>query len=270
MRDTQAFAWLHALKTPLSTDMYRLISSCARNIITSHTRNCNHIAFTPFLLYRGITFVKNLMPPSTPLSLSKTAALSRILDSVPKGYCRYMSGTVKVAKAVALANKFHTLYGIACSPAQRLARKSKGIANALLVLYWPEGVDDVHWLLLATHGTGLESERLQLFDEKPRLNWLGYELVRHSTHGRASWTWRRPREEMAELHELLAYQGNCKHYKAIEETLERIARQPGFNGVRTQSWSLFTEARRRGYNGPLPHLFFLQKVSHGERLMLNG
>lgn len=210
------------------------------------------------------------MPASTPLSHSKTAALSRILDSVPKGYCRYMSGNVKVAKAAALANKFHTLYGIGCSPAQRLVRKSKGIANALLALYWPEGVDDVHWLLLATPGTGLESERLQLVDEKPRLNWLGYELVRHNAHGRASWTWRRPREEMAELHALLAYQGNCKHHKAMEETLERIAKQPGFSGVRTQSWSLCAEARRRGYNGPFPHLFYLQKVSHGERLTLKG
>lgn len=209
------------------------------------------------------------MPASTPLAHSKTAALSRILDSVPKGYCRYMFGTVKIAKAVALANKFHTLYGIGCSPAQRLARKSKGIANALLVLYWPEGMDDVHWLLLATHGTGLESEGLQLVDEKPWLKWLGYELVRQSAHGRASWTWRRPRDEMTELHALLAYQANRKHQKAMEETLERIARQPGFSGVRTQSWSLCEEARRRGYSGPLPHLFFLQKVSHGERLTLN-
>ena len=210
------------------------------------------------------------MPASTPIAHSKTAALSRVLDSVPKGYWRYMFGTVKLAKAVALANKFHDLYGIACSPAQRLARKSKGIANALLVLYWPEGVDDVHWLLLATHGTGLESERLLLVDEKPRLNWLGYELVRQSSRGRAAWTWRRPRDEMGELHALLAHQANHKQQKAMAETLERIARQPGFSGVRTQSWSLCEEARRRGYSGPLPHLFFLQKVSHGERLMLKG
>lgn len=210
------------------------------------------------------------MPPFTPIARSKSAALSRILDSVPKGYCRYTFGTVTAAKAEAVANKFHAMYGIGCSPAQRLVRKAKGIANALLVLYWPESADDVHWLLMGTYGTGLESEKLRLVDEKPRLSWLGYELVRHSAHGRTVWTWRRPRDEMTELHALLAYQANRKHQKAMEETLERIARQPGFSGVRAQSWALCEEARRRGYSGPLPHLFFLQKVSHGERLTLNG
>jgi hypothetical protein len=209
------------------------------------------------------------MPPSTPIARSKTAALSRILDSVPKGYQRYTTGTVTATKAGALANKFHARYGIGCSPAQRLTRKAKGLASAILVMYWPEGADEVHWLLLATAGTGLESEKLRPVDEKPRLNWLGYELVRHSAQGRTSWTWRRPREEMAELHALVAHQANARHLKALEESLERIARQPGFSGVRAQSWALCQEARRRGYRGPLPHLFFLQKVSHGDRLTLD-
>jgi hypothetical protein len=209
------------------------------------------------------------MPPSTPIARSKTAALSRILDSVPKGYQRYTSGTVSAAKAGALANKFHARYGIGCSPAQRLTRKSKGIANAVLAMYWLEGAVEVNWLLLATDGTGLELEKLRPVDEKPRLTWLGYELIRHSVQGRTSWTWRRPREEMAELHALLAHQANLKHQKALSETLERIARQPGFSGVRAQSWALCQEARRRGYGGQLPHLFFIQKVSHGDRLTLD-
>jgi hypothetical protein len=74
---------------------------------------------------------------------------------------------------------------------------------------------------------------------------------------------------MAELHALLAYQAGQRHYAALLETLERIARQPGFRGVRAQSWALFQEARRRAYVGPLPYLFFLQKVSHGDRLTLS-
>jgi hypothetical protein len=208
------------------------------------------------------------MLPSTPIARSKTAALARILDSVPRGYQRYTTGTVNATKAGALANKFHARYGIGCSPAQRLTRKSKGLANAIFVMYWPEGADEVHWLLLATDGTGLESEKLRRVDEKPRLSWLGYELIRQSAQGRTSWTWRRSREEMAELHALVAHQANVKHLKALEETLERIARQPGFSGVRAQSWALCQEARRRGYGGQLPHLFFIQKISHGDRLAL--
>lgn len=211
---------------------------------------------------------RKLIPPSTPIARSKTAALSRILDSVPKGYQRYTTGMVSAAKADLLANKFHARYCIDCSPAQRLTRKAKGLANAVLVMYWPEGADEVRWILLATAGIGLESEKLWRVDEKPRLSWLGYELVRYSSQGRTSWTWRRPREEIAELHALVAHQGNAKHLKALEETLERIARQPGFSGVRAQSWALCQEARRRGYSGHLPHLFFVQKVSHGDRLEL--
>lgn len=71
---------------------------------------------------------------------------------------------------------------------------------------------------------------------------------------------------MAELRALLAHQATQRHYVALAETLERIARQPGFHGVRAQSWALFQEAGRRGYAGPFPQLFYLQKVSHGERL----
>jgi len=206
------------------------------------------------------------MPATTPIARSKTAALARILDSVPKGYCRYTHGTVRADKAEALACKFHTLYGIGCSPAQRLARKAKGLASAILVLHWPDEAKQVEWLLLTTQGDGLDQESLRAVDEAPRLNWLGYELVRHSSRERTAWTWRRPKQEMAELHALLAHQAGRRHYAALAETLERIARQPGFHGVRSQSWALFLEAGRRGYVGPLPHLFYLQKVNHGERL----
>lgn len=208
------------------------------------------------------------MPASTPIARNKTAAMTRVLDLVPRGYHRYISGTVPVAKAEALAQKFHTRYGIGCTPAQRLTRKGKGVANAVLVMYWPEMADRVEWLLLATDGSGLDGEALRMVDVSPRLMWLGYELVRHPARGRAAWTWRRTKDEMAELHALVAFQASQRHYAALAETLERISRQPGFHGVRAQSWSLLQEARRRGYPGELPQLFFVHKVCHGERLML--
>ena len=105
-------------------------------------------------------------------------------------------------------------------------------------------------------------------EEKPRLSWLGYEIVRHAAQGRTVWTWRRPWQEMADLHALLAFQAGKRHDTALAETLERVARQPGFHGVRTQSRTLFQDARQRGYAGPLPQLFYVQKTSHGERLLL--
>ena len=106
------------------------------------------------------------------ISTSKTAALSRVLDGVSRGYTRYIGGVTTPEKAVAVANKFHRLYGIGCTPAQRITRKGKGQANALLVLYWPEGAAQVLWLLLATPGTGLIAEREKLLEVtgKPRLH----------------------------------------------------------------------------------------------------
>lgn len=210
------------------------------------------------------------MPASTPIARSKTAALARILDCSPKGYHRYTSGTVKAGKAEALAKKFHKQYGIGCTPAQRLTRKQKGLANSVLVLYWPPEAEQVEWLLLSTNGGGLDGETLKLIGEKPRLYWLGYELVRHTVRGRAAWTWRRTKQEMAELHALVATQASQRHENALAGTLARAARQPGFHGVRTQTWALCQEAKRRGYAGPLPHLFFMQKISHGERLRLES
>ena len=205
------------------------------------------------------------MPASTPISLSKTAALSRVLDSIPKGYRRYTCGTIRPNKVDALLQKFHHLYGIGCTPAQRLTRKSHGKANALMVVFWPEGATEVQWLLLATHGTGLEGESLMNVEDKNRLNWLDYECVRYANRNRTSWTWRRPKHEMAEHYLMLSELMNKHYVRATADFLLRLTRQPGYHGVREQTWAIFQEARRRGYTGELPYIFFVQKTSHGER-----
>ncbi len=205
------------------------------------------------------------MPAATPVSTSKTAALSRVVDGVPRGYTRYTSGVTTPEKAVAVANKLHRLYGIGCTPAQRITRKGKGLANALLVLYWPAGAAQVDWLLLATPGTGLiaEREKLLAVSGKPRLAWLGYELVRHGTRGVTRWTWRRPKGEMAEWYVRLGEQLKRRDTGAVADLLAAIARQPGFHGVREQSWALCQFARQHGYREELPFLYYVHKVSQG-------
>ena len=210
------------------------------------------------------------MPPTTPIAHSKTAALSRILDVVPRGYVRFTAGVVSSDKVITLANKFHRLYGIGATPAQRLTRKRDGLANALMVIYWPPDTPAAHWLLLATNGAGLEREQLQLVTDKPRLNWLGYELVRHATRGGTRWTWRRPKSEMAEHYLMLQNIAGGGNEQGMSEFLERLARQPGFHGVREQTRALCLSARRLGHSGELPVLYYTQKVSHGERIVLTG
>lgn len=206
---------------------------------------------------------------TTPISTSKSAALSRILDCVPKGYTRYCKGTIRADKLAALIGKFHERYGICCTPAQRITRKKHGKANCLLVVYQPESAELAEWLLLATPGSGLEEETMLVsVTDKPKLTWLGYELARYATRGRASWTWRRPKLEVSELYELLATWLNRRNAAQLQAALQRIANQPGFHGVREQSKELFKFVQSRGYKEELPPLFYLQKIEQGKPIKL--
>jgi hypothetical protein len=214
------------------------------------------------------------MPASTPISLSKTAALSRVSDSVSKGYVRYVGGSVSVDKAARMIWKLHERHEVGATPGRRAVRKASGQANAVLSIYWPEEATSVEWMMLFTPGE-LNSPEPQLREaaEKPRPQWLGYELVRRAGGGKsgaaAAWTWRRPAAQVAEHYALLSDAANRHSWSAVGGHLEVIARQPGFHGVREQSKKLFAEARRRGYAGELPTLYYLQKVAHGERFDLS-
>ncbi len=261
-------------------------------------------------------------PASTPVSPSKSAALSRALDLVTRGYSRYITGTCPAHKAIGLAQKFHDKYGVGCSPAQRITRKHKGLANAALVMHWagyagsrdepdlvsgaapmlvpdlstnqeptlgtpahpqstlavscnstkkiPDSVPEVAWALLVTEGGGpvTEQEELGSVFGHRRLSWLGYELVRLPKRGGTCWTWRRSKSEMADWYALLGDQLAHRKQSAVAETLRLIAQQPGFAGVRSQSWELIQFARSRGYSGEVPFLFHLQKICHGISLRL--
>jgi hypothetical protein len=204
---------------------------------------------------------------STPIARSKTSALTRVLDVVPRGYTRYTSGTIASSKVANLASKFHAAYGIAVTPAQRITRKQKGIASSILTIYWPEGSERADWILLSTPGSGLEAEQMKGVVDH-RLTWLGYELVRRAQRGRTGWTWRRPKQSMRDLYTLLTQQINQRAYSAVDESLRRIAAQPGFHGVREQSWALCQFARQRGYPGKFPYIYFVQKVTHGDPLRI--
>ncbi len=208
------------------------------------------------------------MAATTPLSRTKSQALTRTLDVVGRGYTRYTAGTVTAEKAERLARKFHQLYCIGCTPATRITRKKHGKANAVLTMYWPVGADRVAWLLLATAGEGLSGETLTDVTDRKRLQYLGYELIRYAHDGRTRWTWKRPKAEIAEHYTLLAELANKHAWHGVHDLLARLANQPGFHGVRSQTWELCQEARRRGYAGELPHLYFMQKIPHGDRFVL--
>lgn len=209
-----------------------------------------------------------MRPPTTPLARTSAAALARILDCIPRGYTRYTAGTIAASKLDALVSKFHGLYGVAATGAQRITRKTHGKANAVLALFLPDGAERASWMMLFTDGELDAHEALLSVFEKPRLRWLGYELTRHNYKGGVRWTWRREPEQMRDLYILLDDQLRRRRWEAVKTTLERVAAQPGFHGVRGQSWRLCQEARTRGYPGELPFLFYMQKIDHGERIVV--
>ena len=74
---------------------------------------------------------------------------------------------------------------------------------------------------------------------------------------------------MADWYALLGDQLARRQVSAAAQTLEMICRQPGFAGVREQGRELCLFARARGFKRDLPTLFFMQKISHGERMKLS-
>ncbi|MEO8838933.1 MAG: hypothetical protein ABI351_09490 [Herbaspirillum sp.] len=73
---------------------------------------------------------------------------------------------------------------------------------------------------------------------------------------------------MAEWYSLLASQLNQRQHGAVDKTLLRISHQPGFHGVRQQSFALAQFAVSRRYAGELPELFFVQTISRRKALVL--
>lgn len=208
---------------------------------------------------------------TTPISQTKTQALARVLASVTHGYTRICTGTVPPDRLAALAAKFDVHYGIAHTKGQRVVNKRAGWANTLFVAYSPPDEYRVEnerlpWMLLATPGEGVETERWQEVRDRPV--WLDYQLCRHNDAGEVRWTWRRTLAEVAQLYAELGEELARRRYGEVARTLQRIANQPGFHGVRTQSAALFEFATNRGYEGELPPLFFVQKVAHGKPLAI--
>lgn len=242
---------------------HHYIWSCRTESHNSHAGRAEAGAYTQasktLLLFRK-------MPATTPIARSKSAALTRVLDSVTRGYTRYTLGEIAPEKVGRLIAKFHALHGIAATPAERITRKKNNRANAILALYWPDEAQPAAWALLFTEGELGSPERLRLVTDKPRVEWLGYELVRHAARGATAWTWRRSKGGLSSLYTELDAALRRGRFDLVREILGRAARQPGFHGVREQTWQLGQHAIHGGYGGEPPRILFLRKVSHGERV----
>jgi hypothetical protein len=221
--------------------------------------------------FGGVLLYAYMKTRSTPISQTKTQALARVLASATHGYTRVCMGTVPPERLSALVAKFDALYGIADTKGQRVVNKRAGRASTLFAAYAPPDEYRVEnerlpWMLLATPGDGVEAERW--VDVVDRPVWLDYQLCRHNDAGEVHWTWRRTSAEMAQLYAEVGDDLAKGRHGAVARTLQRIAHQPGFHGIRTQSAELLAFAIGRGYEGELPTLFYVQKIPHGKPLLI--
>lgn len=171
----------------------------------------------------------------------QTVAMQRLLDGVTSGYCHHTGGIVPAAKASALADKFHDLYGIGITRNQRAYRKIRGMANARLMLYpHLDEAPGFRWWLLTTPGSGPIHERERLKDvtvASERLCWGDrFELVHLPRPGvPARWTWRMTREEYQAWHERIRIA--VRHRDSddlVQQLIWSLFRIPGFGGLRDQ------------------------------------
>jgi hypothetical protein len=74
------------------------------------------------------------------------------------------------------------------------------------------------WMLLATLGEGVETERWQ--DVRDRSVWLDYQLCRHNDAGEVRWTWRRTSVEMTQLYAELGEDLARRGHDQVARTLQ--------------------------------------------------
>jgi hypothetical protein len=145
-------------------------------------------------------------------------------------------GSLQTPAPVATWRALLELYGIAHKKGQRVMNERAGRASTLFAAYAPPDdyrVEDerLPWMLLATPGEGVETERWVDIVDRPVL--LDYQLCRHNYAGELCWTWRRTYEELSQLYAELGDDLANGRHSAVARTLQRIARQPGFHDVRT-------------------------------------
>jgi hypothetical protein len=81
------------------------------------------------------------------------------------------------------------------------------------------------WILLATEGDGVESERWTPVADHPV--WMDYELCRHNDAGEVRWTWRRTKAEMTQLYAELGEDLARKRYGKVKRRHPRLLKVGG-------------------------------------------
>ncbi len=176
---------------------------------------------------------------------SQTSTMFLIVQSVAKGYRFHQFGTIPLAKASALADKFDIKFEWSADRVRRQFLMRKGLASTNLFMY-PEGSDTLNWWLLASEGSLEDSNKfMDCWHPKQPILWDSRYRIEHfqrpSEHGGGRrWTWQITPQRIEELQAHVIYL--CSHTTRIKELVGFFAaleRMPGFHGIRHQVHQLY-------------------------------
>lgn len=193
--------------------------------------------------------------------VGKTQTLKKLLFFVSHGYWWWAAGTVHVTKILKLVEKFDKRYGLNLNANQRDYRKSKGLANAQLLVYPINGTDKFMWWLLATDGDGPVKELEALKDTRKkneRLHWLDeLEVVKRTRkgHNKPMFTWRMTERQLEGFTVRIKKAAASQNEQHIEAVLKSLYFTPGFGKARSQVGMLVAYAKkcwRQNHSSPMP------------------
>lgn len=171
--------------------------------------------------------------------------------AVARGFTRWAAGFVRFDRALALAEKFATLYHANPTPPIDMRLRRQGVARTKLFMAPAPQQLGFRWWLLISSGTGPVTVREVLRDATERDSRIcvaDFELVRIPRAGGAAWTWRIPIDEFETR---LAYASAIAMHvdpTMAQSYVEHMRTWPGFSAIRTQRsaiWSAMTSARVR-------------------------
>ncbi|MGK5033200.1 hypothetical protein [Janthinobacterium sp. MDT1-19] len=175
-----------------------------------------------------------------PFIITKKAVfMQRVSDLVGLGYDRYVFGQIPINKVGYFSAKLHLNYCAFDNKLTAHRQRKKGYASSRLLLYFPGGIQQCTWILLLTPGnwpTHHQGNEKWLNPTEKRIEFGGYELVRHIRAGNSesSWTWRYTSRQYDDLRDSIVLSIRRHHTQHLETLIDTIWRSPGFGGVREQ------------------------------------
>ena len=168
----------------------------------------------------------------------KTVLMQRLSDLVRTGHHYYVTGSIPVEKASALAVKLNMYFDVDQGKLLASRQRKKGAASFRLLMFLADGESNVLWFLLRTDGEIPEPATREKWRDAltDRVKLTGYELVRLPRPGSKlpAYTWRYERTRCDDLRDALLSAIRTKRDDELRQLIHTLWRTPGFAGARDQ------------------------------------